>query len=123
MQQHDQTTSQPVFIIANDSICYRALTSAIREKCCLLCDRIISRGLWPPRSPDLSFCDFYEYVWENLKRKVYKNNPHSIEAVQNEITCVIGSITVDQLQKVSHNLFTRCEACMQTEGGHCQHLL
>jgi hypothetical protein len=22
-------------------------------------DRIISRRLWPPRSPDLSFCDFY----------------------------------------------------------------
>jgi hypothetical protein len=22
-------------------------------------DRIINRGLWPPRSPDLSFWDFY----------------------------------------------------------------
>jgi hypothetical protein len=45
----------------------------------LLCDRIISRGLWPPRSPDLSFCDIY--LWGNLKGKVYKNNPHSIEAL------------------------------------------
>jgi hypothetical protein len=61
-------------------------------------DRIISRGLWPPRSQGLSFCNFY--LWENLKGKVYKNNPHSTEALQNEITRIIGSITVDELQKV-----------------------
>ena len=27
-----------------------------------------STGLWPPRSPDLSTCDFY--LWGNLKDKV-----------------------------------------------------
>jgi hypothetical protein len=68
---------------------------AIRE---VFEDRIISRGLWPPRSPDLSFCDFY--LWGNLKGKVYKNNPRSTEALQNEIIHVIGSVTVDELQKV-----------------------
>jgi hypothetical protein len=47
--------------------------------------------------------------------KVYKNNPRNIEALQNQITRVIGSITMDQLQKVSQNLFMRCEACLQTE--------
>jgi hypothetical protein len=72
-------------------------------------DRIISRGPWPPRSPDISFCNFY--LWGKLKGKVYKNNPHSIEALQNEITCVTGSITVDQLQKVSHNLLMQCKEC------------
>jgi hypothetical protein len=66
---------------------------------------IISRGLWPPRSPNLSFGDFY--LWGNLKGKLYKNNPHSKKALQNEITRVTGSITVDELQKVSQNLF-RC---------------
>jgi hypothetical protein len=40
---------------------------AIRE---VFEDRIIIRGLWPPRSPDLSFCDFY--LWENLKGKSTK---------------------------------------------------
>jgi hypothetical protein len=65
-------------------------------------DRIISRGLWPPRSPDLSFCDFY--LWGHLKGRVYKNNPRSTETLQIEITRIIGSITVDQLQEVSHNL-------------------
>jgi hypothetical protein len=49
------------------------------------------------------FCDFY--LWGNLKGKVYKNNHRSIEALQNEITHIIGSIAVDGLQKVLHNLF------------------
>jgi hypothetical protein len=40
-------------------------------------------------------------------------NPRTTKALQNEITRVIGSITVDQLQKVSHNLFMRCDACLQ----------
>ena len=55
-------------------------------------DGIISRGLWPPRSPDPGFCNFY--LWGNLKG-VYKNNPHTNEALQNEITCGISSTTVD----------------------------
>jgi hypothetical protein len=91
---------------------------AIRE---VLEDRIICRGLWPSQSPDLSFCHFY--LWGNLKGKFYKNNPHSIEALQAEITHIIGSIVMDELQRVSHNLFMRCEACSQAEGGHFQHLL
>ena len=33
-------------------------------------------GLWPPRSPDLSTCD---YLWGILKDKVYSNNRHTIE--------------------------------------------
>jgi hypothetical protein len=84
-------------------------------------DRIISRGLWPPRPPDLSTCDFY--LWETKKGKVYKNNPRSTEDMQNEITCVIGSITVAEIQKVSQNLFRRCEACLRAKGGHFQQLL
>jgi hypothetical protein len=34
------------------------------------------------QTPDLSSCDFY--LWGNRKGKVYKNNPRSIEALQNE---------------------------------------
>jgi hypothetical protein len=32
-------------------------------------DHIISRGLWPPRSPDLVPCDFY--LWGSLKDKMH----------------------------------------------------
>ena len=39
-------------------------------------DRVISRGRWPARSPDLSACDFY--LWGNLKQKVYRINPRTL---------------------------------------------
>jgi hypothetical protein len=43
-------------------------------------DRIISTGLWPPRSQDFSGCDFY--LWGNLKGKVYRNTTCTAEALQ-----------------------------------------
>jgi hypothetical protein len=33
-----------------------------------------------------------------------------------------GLIAVDELQKVSHNFFMRCEACLQAEGGQSHFL-
>jgi hypothetical protein len=39
-------------------------------------DRIISGGLWPPRSPDLTLCDFC--LCGSLKDKVCKINPHTL---------------------------------------------
>jgi hypothetical protein len=55
---------------------------AIRE---VFGERIISRGLLSPRSPDLIFCNIY--FLGNLKGKVYKNNLCSTEILQNDIIC------------------------------------
>ena len=41
--------------------------------------RVISRNSdirWPPRSPDLSLCDFF--LWGYLKYKVYQSKPRTI---------------------------------------------
>jgi hypothetical protein len=43
-------------------------------------DRIIIKGFWPPRSPDLNPCDFY--LWGKLRNIVYANNPHDLEALK-----------------------------------------
>jgi hypothetical protein len=43
-------------------------------------DRIISKKLWPPRSPDLAPADFF--LWGLLKNKVYKNTPRTIEQLK-----------------------------------------
>lgn len=46
-------------------------------------DRVVSRGQsglgpsWPPRSPDLSVCDYF--LWGTIKSKVYCNNPHNLQ--------------------------------------------
>ena len=38
-------------------------------------DRVISRSLWPPRSPDLTPPDFY--LWGKLKGSMYGDNPRT----------------------------------------------
>jgi hypothetical protein len=84
-------------------------------------DRIISTGLWPPRSPDPSVCDFY--LWGNLKGEVYMNTPRTAEALQNEIKSVVASISADELQRVSQGFLRRCEACLRAAGNHFEHFL
>jgi hypothetical protein len=55
-------------------------------------------------------------------------NPHAIQQVPlySEMWgCGVvwfGLIAVDELQKVSHNLFMQCEACLQVEGGQSHFL-
>jgi inhibitor of nuclear factor kappa-B kinase subunit alpha len=84
-------------------------------------DRLISRRLWPARSPDLNPCDFY--LWGNLKDKVYSNNPHTLVELMQSICETISSIEVRELKLVSNNLFKRLEACLRAEGRHFEHLL
>jgi hypothetical protein len=38
-------------------------------------DRLINYRFWPARYPDLNVCDLY--LRENLKNKVYSNNPQN----------------------------------------------
>ena len=84
-------------------------------------DRIISQGLWLPRSPDLSSCD--SYLWGDLKHKVYRNNPRTLEALEIEIRQVIGEIPEAELQRVFQNFIRRCSVCIEREGHHFQQLL
>ena len=38
--------------------------------------RVISKGIWPPRSPNLSVLDFY--LWGAVKQKVYQNKSQNL---------------------------------------------
>jgi hypothetical protein len=84
-------------------------------------DRLISRGLWPARSPDSNSCDFY--LWGNLKDKVYSNNPPTLGELKQSIRETITSIEASELKLVSLNIFKRLEACLRAEGKHFEHLL
>jgi hypothetical protein len=68
-------------------------------------EQVISWGLWPPQSPDLNPCDFY--LWSTLKEKVYVNNTHPLEELQEKFRHEISAITVEQLRRVSGNIFWR----------------
>jgi hypothetical protein len=82
-------------------------------------DHVISRGLWPPHSPDLTPCDFY--LWGSLKDRVYKTNTHTLEELGHNIHREISTISGEELQRV--NMFRRYTECIRSGGQHFQHLL
>ena len=87
-----------------------------------LCDdRIISRNLWPPRSPDLTTPDFF--LWGYLKDRVYATRPQTLDDLKHNITQEIQAIDNRVLQRVASNMERRVELCLMQDGGHFQHLL
>ena len=79
-------------------------------------DRIISKALWPPRSPDLSPPDFF--LWGALRGKAYANKPRTIQELENNIRCEIAAISEDVLQATFANMKRRVDS----GGEHFQHL-
>jgi hypothetical protein len=53
-------------------------------------DRVISKELWPPRSPDLTPPD--DVLSGYLKGRVYPNKPRTIDALKANITEEIQAV-------------------------------
>lgn len=84
-------------------------------------ERIISKNVWPPRSPDLSPLDFY--LWGAAKSKVYCDRPRTLNELKTAITAFIHNITQEELRKVFDNKIKRVQACVVAKGEHFQQLL
>ena len=82
---------------------------------------MISCGLWPPQSPDLTPPDFY--LWGKLKGSVYGDNPRITDELKQKITSVIQNIQPDELERVFQNTQRRARLCLQVNGAHFQQLL
>jgi hypothetical protein len=83
-------------------------------------DRIISKNLWPPQSPDLTPPDFF--LWVYLKETVYKNSPCTLVDLKRN-TEGVKKIPSETLLRVSQNMCQWVNLCIQENGGHFQHLL
>jgi hypothetical protein len=83
--------------------------------------RVISRNLWPPRSPDLSPPDFC--LWRVLKENVYKNNPHTSEEFKQNTELCISNVTAETLHPVASITRKIVNACIAERGGHFQHII
>jgi hypothetical protein len=77
--------------------------------------------LWPPRSPDLSPPDLY--LWGLLKENVYKNNPHTLEELKQNVELYISNVTAETLHRVVSNMRKRMNAFIAERGGNFQHLI
>jgi hypothetical protein len=83
-------------------------------------ERTVSKNLWPPRSPDLTTCDYF--LWGHLKSTVYETNPHTIQELK-DITHAVAAIDVTILRQVYLNMIRRAQLCSDAAGGQFQHNL
>ena len=59
-------------------------------------DRVIARGQpteWPPRSPDLTPCDFF--LWGFVKGNVFTTPPPSIEDLRDRVVNELANLRED----------------------------
>lgn len=85
--------------------------------------RLISRGLWPPRSPDLTSCD--SFLFAHLKNKIYRNRLHTLEELQEAILGEIQHLNnnVEILRNVSNNMKRRVHLCIEHDGQHFEQFM
>lgn len=76
---------------------------------------------WPPRSPDLTPCDFF--LWGYLKSKVYCNNPRTISALQENIRREINAIPQALCSRVIANMRVRLQECVTRNGRHLEDII
>jgi hypothetical protein len=84
-------------------------------------DRLNSKNLWPPKSPDLTPPDFF--LWGLLKGRVYSNIQRKVDALKTAIRWEVAAITDVTLPDVFFNLQARIQKFLDAEGGHFQHIL
>lgn len=78
---------------------------------------------WPARSPDLNPLDFY--FWGYLKTLVYQIPVNTREELKERILNAFNIIRSkpQQVKTSKSSLMRRCRLCIQTNGGHFEHLL
>lgn len=88
-------------------------------------DRVISLGFpteWPPRSPDLTPCDYW--LWSHLKEIVYRQRPApSFDVLRQRIEAAVESITPEHLTNAVYHSVLRCQAVLECNGGRIQQIL
>jgi hypothetical protein len=69
---------------------------------------------WPPRSPDLSACDYF--LWGYLKDMVHIDKPRTLEAHSDAITLEIRVIPLAVFQRTMDNFSFRLQQCLENYG-------
>jgi hypothetical protein len=82
---------------------------------------VISKGVWPPRSPDLTSPGFFLYSY--LKDTVYRSNPRDLKQLKMNIIRAIEEVNERTLRKFARNMVKHVDKCTEMNGHHFQHLL
>ena len=76
---------------------------------------------WPPRSPDLSTCDFF--LWGYLKSRVYTHKLRTLNDVKEAIRQEIRPTDRQLLARVMDDFKKRLENCIQEDGLHLKDII
>ena len=76
---------------------------------------------WPPRSPDLSACDFF--LWGYLKSKVYVRKPRTVDDLKVSIREEIATVPKEMLVNVMQNFEESLRTCVRQEGRHLSDII
>lgn len=78
---------------------------------------------WPPRSPDLTPCDFS--LWGIIKDRVYARKPRDLNHLKMLIKEEFTSLNdkIELCQKICHSVANRSQMCISSEGKQFEHLL
>lgn len=76
---------------------------------------------WPPRSPDLSMCDFY--LWGYLKSRLYEGKPSTLEELKTAIRDRIEEIDEETVGRVEANFRERLQTCVRVNGHHLNDII
>ena len=84
-------------------------------------DRLMSkRGdwPWPPRSPDLTVCDFF--LWGYLKHQIWnvptQQQPSNLGELRQAIIMASNNLEQDMIEKAFHCMLSRARRCVQVDG-------
>ena len=75
---------------------------------------------WPPRSPDLTPCDFF--LWGYLKGKVFTTPPNDLNDLRNRIQQEVETLRnhPQTVRKAVQGMLSRSQLCLEREGGHVE---
>ena len=77
---------------------------------------------WPPRSPDLTVCDYW--LWGYLREEVFKSDrPKTLLELATKLTNAFNAIDHQMVKRVYENFVKRCELCVQHNGNQFEQFL
>ena len=75
---------------------------------------------WPPRSPDLTPCDYS--LWGHLKNKVFVTPPCDLDELW---ICIVNEVDIlhndrAMVRRAVQGMLRCCQLCVEREGGHVE---
>ena len=73
---------------------------------------------WPPRSPDITPCDFF--LWGFVKSQVYREPVQDIADLKQKIVSAFQLVTSQMLTNAFEDYRRRLHVVIEEKGGHCE---